>query len=172
MSNTVIFTINVHLTIEDGDVTLKSADLVSSRLPVGVTPLTPSPEEFEQGEVPENVRRRLERDSPQSLRGLCSEYLERCISEVGARISLPATGDRPQLNILPPTLVRGPRLALLATRTGRIHTDLEPGLASRWSLAEVALENNEPAYIRIYLRTREHVDQAVDMARFSVERRR
>lgn len=151
---------------------MKSADLVSRPLPVGVSPQTPSPEESEQGGIPDNVRRRLEIDSPQNLRGLCSEYLERCISEVGARVSLPATGDRPQVNVLPPSLVRGPGLALLATRTGRIHTDLEPGLAPRWSLAEVALENKQPAYSRIYLRTREHVDQAVDMARFSVGRRR
>ena len=55
-----MFTINVHLTIEDGDLSVKSADLVSSPLPVGVPPQTPSPEASEQGGIQDNVRRRLE----------------------------------------------------------------------------------------------------------------
>lgn len=132
----------------------------------------PEPEEEEQPSlIPDRVADMVDENAPRSEVALYRSYLERCVEELGAQLAPPSTGDRVYVNVLPPGRVRGGRLAALNPRTGRVHCNLSPDMVDDWPHAEVVYQNGEPTYLRIYLRSDDDVEQAVDMARTSLDLR-
>jgi hypothetical protein len=177
MSSALTITLNIHLALDGDQIRITGADATGPSGRVLSVLTSESDGDDEQGQdedvlLSARVRRLLEERAPRGKVALYRAYLERCVQELGAQPVPPETGNRGYINVNPPTNVRGARLSALNLSSGRLalHSML-PEMADRWPDAEVVTVNDEPSYVRIYLRESEHLEQALDMTRTVLQQR-
>lgn len=165
-------TLNIHVSVDDGNVTLGSASVSApDGQAVGVE-VAPAGGEPSEGVLSRAVVRMVEERSSRTQAARYRRFLERCVEELRARPVTPETGDRAYINVSPPPGVRGARLSALTLTSGRLaFHSMAPELAKEWPDAEPVNINGDPTYVRIYLRGDEQVEQAMSMMRAVLEER-
>jgi len=160
-------TLNINLTLADGELQVTSADVVG---PTGGVAVVATATEATDPMSP-SLKALLAR-APRVHVIRYTRFLERCVEQVEAQLAPPESGDRAYVNINPPAGVRGARLAALTLSSGRLaFHGMAPERAGDWSHAEVVNINGEPTYVRIYLHDDEHVEQAMEMLAHELENR-
>lgn len=160
-------TLNINLSLADGELQVTSADVIGQGGDVAVVATSADPTD----PMTPAIRALLTR-APRTDVIRYTRFLERCVEQVGAQLVPPESGDRAYVNINPPAGVRGARLAALTLTSGRLaFHGMTPELAQHWGHAEVVNVNGEPAYVRIYLRGDEQVEQAMQMLEHELDRR-
>lgn len=97
------------------------------------------------------------------------DYLRGCVDELGLEVR-PARNERKYLNIYPRTDGWAPRAASLRPGSGRVAAFVDPSFASGYPTAEVVTHNDEPAYVRVYLRSAAAVRDALALTQRALEK--
>jgi hypothetical protein len=121
--------------------------------------------------LPASVLRLVRQSAPSDRVELYTIFLKRCVADLGARVTAPSSGDRPNVNIRPPAGSTGGRLATLNASSGRLAVFLNPELAAECPGAEVVMVKGEPAHLRIHLQDDVRVGQALRMVQKCMQSR-
>jgi hypothetical protein len=97
-------------------------------------------------------------------------FAERCTNELGLVLRLPS-GQRRYVNAFPPKRFGSKRAAAFETKSSRTEIYCSPRNAKGRKYAEVVANNGEPFAVKVYLRSKAAVDEAIELVRIGMEER-
>jgi len=102
--------------------------------------------------------------------GLRLAYLQRCVQELGLEVRLPKNLTRKYLNIYPRSTRWVARVAAMRPGSGRIGIYADPEAAAEFENAAVVFNNNDPVYVKVYARSSEAIDDAIELTKRAIDR--
>jgi hypothetical protein len=120
--------------------------------------------------VPGPVAMMIQEFAPPSLVRFEMAFAERCATELGLSLQ-PPTGRRRYVNAFPPKRYGSKRAAVFDTRSGRAEIYCNPNNTKGRKYAEVVTNNDDPFAVKVYLRSKAAVDEALELVRIGMAER-
>jgi hypothetical protein len=120
--------------------------------------------------LPAEIRSFVEERTPTSEVQFRTEYLRRCIQELGLEVRAPKGSARPYLNVYPAAAGSIGRVAAIRPSSGRIAILVSPTAAADYPNAEVVRHHGDPVYVKVYARSNQAVDDAIALTRRALDR--
>lgn len=122
--------------------------------------------------VPPAIEAFVNNNGPRSLLGYELEFLRRCVADLGLSPELPDTNaPRTYVNLFPPKGYGAKRAGVLETRTGRADLYCSPEHVNGRRFAEEITNNGVAVAVKVYLKSPEAVDEAIELAQLVLEER-
>jgi hypothetical protein len=120
--------------------------------------------------VSASVVRMIEEFAPPQSAPFQQSFADRCVSELGLDLQ-PPSGDRKYINAYPPQRYGSKRAVVFDNKSGRAEIYCNPANAEGRENADVVTNNGVPFAVKVYLRSAEAVDQAIELTKIGLTER-